>query len=130
MATEEPHHYLAFPPDPRISISIGRPFAEACRHHVTQTYKADKVYIIVSKSISQTETFTALKDELGDKVVAVRYGMQQHVPWTDVLEVARELRDTHCDLIVTLGAGSLTDGAKVASFVSLFPIPSRDVRIS
>ncbi|KAK9774526.1 putative Alcohol dehydrogenase iron-type/glycerol dehydrogenase GldA domain-containing protein [Seiridium cardinale] len=42
--------------------------------------------------------------------------MRQHVPWEDVLEVAKELHKTAADLIVTLGAGSLTDGAKVASF--------------
>ncbi len=32
--------------------------------------------------------------------------------------MANELRDTGADLIVTLGAGSLTDGAKVASFAA------------
>jgi alcohol dehydrogenase class IV len=30
-----------------------------------------------------------------------------------------DLRRTSADLIVTLGAGSLTDGAKVASFVGV-----------
>lgn len=116
--TSEESYYLPFTGDTRPYISTGLPFAQACRQHVSQTYKANRVYIIVSKSISQTETFALLKRELGDKVAGVRYGIRQHVPWTDVLEVAAELRDAQADLIVTLGAGSLTDGAKVASFVS------------
>jgi hypothetical protein len=81
--------YPAFPPDLRPYISLGLPFSEACRKHVLSTYKAQKVYIIVSSSISRTSTFTTLKDELGDKVVGVRYGIRQHVPWQDVLEIAQ-----------------------------------------
>ncbi|KAK3395102.1 hypothetical protein B0H63DRAFT_499275 [Podospora didyma] len=45
----------------------------------------------------------------------IRYGIRQHVPWPDVLEVAADLCDLKADLIVTLGAGSRTDGAKVAA---------------
>ncbi|ETS76901.1 hypothetical protein PFICI_10775 [Pestalotiopsis fici W106-1] len=109
-------YFPAFPGHPRPFISIGLPFAEACRQHVTNTFKSKRVYIIVSKSISQTSTFAVLRDELGDAVVGVRFGIKQHVPWQDVLEVANDLRRLSADLIVTLGAGSLTDGAKVASF--------------
>lgn len=100
--------------DPYPHVSTGIPFAEACKHHASETFGAQRIYIIVSKSISTTENFTTLQNALEGKVVGVRYGIRQHVPWTDVLEVVADLRDLQADLVVTLGAGSLTDAAKVA----------------
>jgi len=104
--------------EPKPYISTGVPFVDACKHHAIETFGAHRIYIIVSKSISATKNFTALKDTLGERVVGARYGIRQHVPWPDVLEVAADLRDLSADLIVTLGAGSLTDGAKVASWAA------------
>ncbi|KAK0615161.1 iron-containing alcohol dehydrogenase-like protein [Bombardia bombarda] len=116
MGLEGESYYPALHPKPY--VSIGLPFAESCKHHVTETFNANKVYIIVSSSISKTDAFTTLQQALGDKVVGVRYGIRPHVPWPDVLEVAADLRDLDADLVVTLGAGSLTDGAKVATFAA------------
>ncbi|KAM7192720.1 alcohol dehydrogenase [Rhypophila sp. PSN 637] len=108
-------YFQALKPKPHVSLGI--PFAVACQHHVVETFgDARRVYIVVSKSISRTDNFSALREALGDRVIGVRYGIRQHVPWPDVLEMATELRDLKADLIVTLGAGSLTDGAKVAAF--------------
>jgi alcohol dehydrogenase class IV len=104
--------------EPYPFVSTGAPFAEACKHHATETFGASRIYIIVSKSISTTENFATLRGALGKRVVGVRYGIRQHVPWPDVLEAARDLRDLDADLIVTLGAGSLTDGAKVAALAA------------
>lgn len=109
--------YPAFPPLPRPLVSIDRPFVQACLHHAVHSFNAQKAYLIVSNSISKTNAFTSLRDALDQRLAGIRYGFRQHVIWTDVLEVAQELRDTDVDLIITLGAGSLTDGAKVASFV-------------
>jgi alcohol dehydrogenase class IV len=106
--------------NPKPHISTGIPFPQACAHHVTNTLKASKVYIIVSNSISKTENFRKLTDALGDKVVGVRKGIKPHTPWEDVLEILDEVRRLEVDVIVTLGAGSLTDGAKVVAFVSEF----------
>jgi alcohol dehydrogenase class IV len=104
--------------NPKPHISSGLPFPQACAHHITHTFKASKVYIIVSNSISKTENFSKLTDALGDKVVGVRKGIKPHTPWDDVLEILEEVRGLGVDVIVTLGAGSLTDGAKVIAFVS------------
>lgn len=95
-----------------------------CAYHVKDTFKADKVYIIVSASISRTENFTKLEEALGDRVVGVKKGIKSHTPWTDVLDAVREVRENGADLVVTLGAGSLTDGAKVVAYVCLYLIPS------
>lgn len=117
-STQE-QYFQAFPGSDRPYISLGLPFEEACKKHAASTFNAERVYIIVSNSISKTNDFIKLKNALGHKVVGIRYGIRQHVPWQDVLEIAQELHDTKADLLVTLGAGSLTDGAKVAVFVCL-----------
>jgi alcohol dehydrogenase class IV len=107
----------AFPPRPKPHVSYGIPFPQACAHHITNTFHASKVYIIVSSSISKTDNFKRLQDALGDKVVGVRYGIKPHTPWDDVLKIVKDMRQKDADLIVTLGAGSLTDGAKLISWV-------------
>lgn len=87
MASNEVY-FAAFPGHSRPFISIGLPFSQACRQHVTNTFKSKRVYIIVSQSISQTETFFVLRDVLSDCIAGVRFGIKQHVPWQDVIEVA------------------------------------------
>jgi alcohol dehydrogenase class IV len=118
MAAKGETYQLAFPPKPKPHISTGLPFPAACAHHVTNTYHASKVYIIVSNSISKTENFASLQKALGDKIVGVRKGIKPHTPWDDILEIVKDIQQKGADIIVTLGAGSLTDGAKVISLVS------------
>lgn len=100
-------------------VSYGLPFPEACAKHVADTFKASKVYIIASGSLSQnTKHVTRLQEALGDKVVGTRYGMKPHTLWSEILEVAQDALAKGADLLVTLGAGSLTDGAKIVTLVS------------
>lgn len=110
----------AFPPSEKPSISYGLPFEVACAQHITSIFNSSRVYIIVSNSISKTDAFTRLEKTLEGKVVGVRKGIRPHTPYDDVLEVVRQVREVEADLIVTLGAGSLTDGAKVVAFVSSY----------
>ncbi|CZT41291.1 related to aldehyde-alcohol dehydrogenase [Rhynchosporium secalis] len=116
MAAPNETYRPAFPPNPKPYISIGLPFPEACAHHITHTFRASKVYIIVSNSISQTENFTRLKSALGEKIVGVRKGIKPHTPWDDIVEIVNDVRDKEANVIITLGAGSLTDGAKIVNF--------------
>ena len=119
MAAKGESYRLAFPGKTRPHISTGLPFPQACAYHVTNTYNASKVYIIVSNSISTTHNFVKLQNALGSKVVGVRKGIKPHTPWDDIVEIVNDIREKDADIIVTLGAGSLTDGAKAISFVSL-----------
>ena len=66
-----------------------------------------------------TDHVQQLRQVLGGKVVGLREGMTPHTLWSEVLEIAVECREKEVDLIVTLGAGSLTDGAKIVSLVRL-----------
>lgn len=118
MAGHGETYSLAFPPKPKPHISTGLPFPQAAAHHISNTFKSSKVYVIVSNSISKTSYFKSLQDALGDKIVGVRKGIKPHTPWDDVLEIVLDIREKGAEVIVTLGAGSLTDGAKVISFVS------------
>lgn len=122
MASQQSHsetYRLAFPGTEYPYISHGLPFPEACAKHVNDTFKASRVYIIASGSLSKnTDHVKQLQEALGGKIVGIRGGMTPHTRWSEVLEIAEECRKTQADLIVTLGAGSLTDGAKIVSLVS------------
>lgn len=102
------------------NVSYGRPFPEACAKHVHGTYHVSKVYIIASGSLSRDhpEALQTLIDALGrDNVVGVRKGMASHTLWSEVIQIANEARAAKADCLVTLGAGSITDGAKLIALV-------------
>ncbi|KAF2837049.1 putative Fe-containing alcohol dehydrogenase [Patellaria atrata CBS 101060] len=119
---------LAIPSTTHPYISYGLPFPEACAKHVSSTLNASRVYIIASKSLSMnTDALERLRSALSDKVVGERVGMIPHTLWSEVLQVAEEVRDCKADLIVTLGAGSLTDAAKIVALAianNAFDFPS------
>lgn len=100
-------------------VSWGRPYQEACAKHVQKTFNASKVYVIVSKTLART---TDKADKLiealrKDHVVGVRKGITPHTPWSEILSIAAECRVAKADCVVTLGAGSTTDGAKLVVLV-------------
>lgn len=98
-------------------ISYGIPFPETCLKHVEETFSASRVYIIASKSLSaNTDALKRLEDALGSKVVGVRIGIQPHTPWSDIISIVNEARHLNLDCLITLGAGSLTDGAKIIAW--------------
>lgn len=99
-------------------ISYGLPFQEACAKHVRKTFNASRVYIIASKSLAtNTDAAESLVQALGSKVVGKRIGMTPHTLWSEILEVAKDARTVDADLIITLGAGSLTDASKIIALV-------------
>lgn len=115
MAASGESLFEANPPEPKPRISHGLPFQIACLHHAKDSFQASRIYVVVSSSISKTDNFKTLKLALGNNLAGVRYGIRPHTPWDDILELAQDLRKINPDLIVTLGAGSITDAVKVAS---------------
>ncbi|KAE9965474.1 hypothetical protein EG328_009642 [Venturia inaequalis] len=106
----------AFPGSNTPHISYGLAFPEACAKHVIGTFNASRVYIIASKTLStQTDALQRLEIALDTKVVGKRIGMTPHTLWSECLEVTEDARRLDADLIITLGAGSLTDAAKIVS---------------
>jgi hypothetical protein len=113
------------PTKPKPRISSGVPFPQAVAHHLIHTLHAHKPYLIVSQSISKTQNFVNLKKALNDaehglELAGMRFGISSHTPWDQVLEVVSYARECGADALVTLGAGSLTDGGKVAALVSFY----------
>ncbi|KAH1769108.1 hypothetical protein KXX62_002722 [Aspergillus fumigatus] len=91
----------AFADRPRPLLSYGIPFPEAA-HHVGDTFGASKIYIICSGSLARnTDALDRLVAALGPE---------------KVLEIVHDARRVEADLLLTLGAGSLTDGARRLSF--------------
>lgn len=109
----------AFPDcaSPRISYNLS--FPEACAKHITEEYPKARIYAIVSGTLSaRSNAVQQLKKGLGkDRVVGIRRGVRSHTFLSEVLEIMQEVVRVNADLIVTLGAGSLTDAAKLIVLV-------------
>ncbi|KAL2798954.1 alcohol dehydrogenase [Aspergillus keveii] len=110
----------AFSDRPRPLLSYGIPFPEAVARHVVDTFDAKRVYVICSGSLARnTDSLDRLAETLGKvkvSIVGKRMGMKPHTLWSEVLEITADARACEADLILTLGGGSLTDGAKVVAF--------------
>jgi alcohol dehydrogenase class IV len=119
MAAYNEIYRLADPAKEKPHISIGLPFQAACANHVRSEFNSFAVYIIVSASIASTSSNpTKLEDAIGkERVCGVRKGIRQHTPLDDIVEIDNDARPKKADLILALGAGSITDGAKAISFV-------------
>jgi alcohol dehydrogenase class IV len=74
--------------------------------------------VICSGSLARnTDSLQRLTAALGpDKIAGQRIGMKPHTQWSEVLEIVADARKVQADLLLTLGAGSLTDGAKIVAF--------------
>ncbi|KAK5686217.1 hypothetical protein LTS10_002333 [Elasticomyces elasticus] len=96
-------------------LSYGLPYDEACAKHIKETYKASRVYIVASGTLaSKTDKVDRLVKSIGkDLVVGLRKGITPHTPWSEILQIAAECRQAEADCVVTLGAGSITDGCKL-----------------
>ncbi|OAG39979.1 hypothetical protein AYO21_05852 [Fonsecaea monophora] len=98
-------------------VSYGLPYQEACAKHVRETFNASRVYIVASGTLSrETDRLDRLVEAIGrDKVVGIKKGMTPHTPWSEILQITAEARESNADCLVTLGAGSITDGAKMVT---------------
>lgn len=109
-------------------ITHGLPYPEACAKHLATTLSSLKPFLVISESLSKTtdvvQRLTSALNSDTVKVVGTRIGLKPHTYYSEVLQVIHEVRDSGADSIVTVGGGSLVDGAKAVSFVS-FPQPRR-----
>ena len=100
-------------------LSYGLPYYEACTKHIENTFHASRIYIVASKSLcNTTDRLDKLTAAIGErKIVGVKKGITPHTPWPEVLQITKECRETSADCVVTLGAGSITDGCKLVVMV-------------
>lgn len=99
---------------PHTMISHGLPYEQACKKHVDSFLNASRVYIIASKSLpEQTQCLAKLEATLGEKHAATWIGVKPHSPYDDLVEILQDVKAKKVDCLVTLGGGSLADGAKL-----------------
>lgn len=108
---------LAFPTLPDLEnpayISYGRPHQELCAHHVKNIFNAKRAYVLASGALSRdTSEVTKLVEALGDRFAGINVGMAPHTPWHQVAAATRDALEKKADCIITIGGGSLVDGAK------------------
>ncbi len=90
----------------------GKPAAETVAA-LAQKRGAERVFLMVSGTLNRTtDEIDRLRRALGNKCVGTFDRMPAHTPRSAVIAATDQARETRADLIVTLGGGSITDGAK------------------
>ncbi len=93
-------------------VQFGKPAAETVAELVKRQ-QAERVFLMVSGTLNRdTDEIEKLRRALGNKCVGTFDKMPPHTPRSAVIAAAGQAREARADLIVTLGGGSITDGAK------------------
>ena len=93
-------------------VLFGKPAAAAVAEQV-QRLTAQRVFLMVSGSLNrETDEIEKIRRALGHKCVGTFDKMPPHTPRSAVIAAAAQARAAGADLIVTIGGGSITDGAK------------------
>lgn len=96
-------------------VVFGRPAAEAVAE-LAERWGAKRPMIMASGTLRrETDVVSGVADALGAGCVGIFDRMPAHTPREAVLEAAEMAREGGADLIVTVGGGSVTDGAKAVS---------------
>jgi maleylacetate reductase len=93
-------------------VVFGRPAAEAVAGQMDRL-RLSRVLLMVSGTLNrQTDEIDKIRNSLGSRCVATFDAMPPHTPREAVIAAAEQARAAGADLIVTVGGGSITDGAK------------------
>src|SRR4051812_38087469 len=93
-------------------VVFGRPAADAVLEQ-TRRLGAERVFLMVSGTLNrETDEIEKIRAALGNRCVGVFDRMPAHTPRSAVIAATAQAREANADLIVTVGGGSITDGAK------------------
>jgi maleylacetate reductase len=93
-------------------VVFGRPAAEAVVEQLDRL-NAARAFLMVSGTLNrETDEIGKIRRALGARCVATFDAMPAHTPRAAVIAAANQARDADADIIVTIGGGSITDGAK------------------
>src|SRR5271165_2430140 len=93
-------------------VVFGRPAAEVVAEEVLRR-EAERVFLMASGTLNRTtDEVTKVRRALGNRFAGLFDRMPPHTPRRAVIEAAAVAREAGADLIVTIGGGSVTDGAK------------------
>jgi maleylacetate reductase len=93
-------------------VVFGRPAAEAVAAQMDRLGAA-RAFLMVSGTLNRnTDEIEKIRTRLGSRCAATFDAMPPHTPREAVIAAAEAARSAGADLIVTVGGGSITDGAK------------------
>ncbi len=93
-------------------VVFGNPAAEAVAAQAARLGAA-RAFLMVSNSLNRnTDEIEKVRRALGQRWVGTFDRMPPHTPRTAVVSATEAVRAAKADLIVTIGGGSITDGAK------------------
>jgi maleylacetate reductase len=93
-------------------VVFGRPAAEAVVAQMDRLGKT-RAFLMVSGTLNRaTDAIENVRHGLGSRCVATFDAMPAHTPREAVIAATEQARAAGADLIVTIGGGSITDGAK------------------
>ncbi len=93
-------------------VVFGKPAAESAAE-IARRFGATRVFLMVSGTLNRkTEEIEKLRRALGNLCAGTFDDMPPHTPRSAVIAATDQARKAGADLIVTLGGGSITDGAK------------------
>src|ERR1700759_1171989 len=107
-------------------VVFGEPAAEAVPKQMDRLH-ASRAFLMVSGTLRrETDEITKIERALGSRCAAIFDAMPQHTPREAVIAAAEQARAANADLIVTVGGGSITDGAKAVTICLANDIRSID----
>ena len=93
-------------------VVFGHPAAQATVAQMDRL-GTSHAFLMVSGTLNrQTDEIEKIRRALGSRCVGTFDAMPQHTPREAVIAAAEQARAAEADLIVTVGGGSITDGAK------------------
>jgi maleylacetate reductase len=93
-------------------VIFGRAAADAVVEQ-TDRLRASSAFLMVSGTLNrQTDEIDRIRHALGPRYAGTFDAMPPHTPREAVVAAANQARAASADLIVTVGGGSITDGAK------------------
>src|ERR1700689_4802046 len=93
-------------------VVFGRPAAEALVEQMDRL-GATRAFLMVSGTLNrESGEIEKIRSALGARCAAIFDAMPPHTPRQAVIAAAEQARAADADLIVTVGGGSITDGAK------------------
>jgi maleylacetate reductase len=93
-------------------VVFGRPAAEAVVAQMDRLGAARALLMVSGTLNRETDEIEKIRKTLGSRCVASFDAMLPHTPREAVIAAAEQARAANADLIVTVGGGSITDGAK------------------
>jgi maleylacetate reductase len=93
-------------------VVFGCPAAEAVAGQMDRL-RLSRAFLMVSGTLNRnTDEIDKIRKALGSRCVGTFDAMPPHTPREAVIAAAEQARAANADLIVTVGGGSITDGAK------------------